>query len=70
MKAEVMFDIYKNKETSISHPDWRKSVDQIQTINMLFGEGDQITPETIAGGIKQALLRMNPEWKPGNILIG
>lgn len=68
-KAEVLFQLYKSKAISETNPDWQISVNEIQNIIMQFEIGDLIIPETVAGGVKQALMRINPTWKEENIII-
>ena len=69
MKAEVLYSAYKTKQISEQHPEWQISVDQIQQIFLPFQIGDIINYDTVAGGIKQYLLAVNPTWYEENIVI-
>ena len=69
LTASIKFNIYKSKEVSELHPDWTLKTNEIGYIDIPFEFGDIINAETIAGGIKQVLLYMYPNWSEANIII-
>ena len=68
-KAQVLFSLYKSKQTAETHPEWAININEFDNITITFVEGDVINRDTIAGGVKQALCRMFPSWNPDKIVI-
>ena len=69
LSATCIISIYKTKAISVSNPEWTLKTNEIGNIAISFEYGDVINEFTIAGGIKQALLRQNETWNEANIII-
>lgn len=68
-KAEIIYSIYKSEQTANTHPEWSIQVNEIQRVQLTFAEGDMVTPDTVAGGVKQYLLATHPDWEADNLII-
>lgn len=69
LKATIFVDVYKSKAISLTNPEWKLNINEVQNMQISFEFGDIINATTIAGGIKQALLATYPNWNAENIVI-
>lgn len=69
LSALCILAVYKSKQISEDSPEWTLKTNEISNVAISFEFGDVINEFTIAGGIKQALLRQNETWSEANIII-